>query len=350
MTRFLPRPSLNAAVTVAVLTLSACAELPVSTPPVPTVPLASLEDGSCDPTTAITPCSETGSGAPPEPPGINMPGRTMYSCLHPTSTNDHDRDGLANECEEPIAAAFAPMLVQNRWEDGYDAANNWVGGEYYFAVRKHWEYQNNNYVDIIRIAYLPAYYFDRGNYTHTGDSEFIILDVIFSQQSGRFRLQKAFLSSHCGAQFLTFDFDPNCQWWTPPDFSEWVSSYAGAPVVWVAIGKHANYPTWNLCQGAQLGYESCRGNDLRVRFPITPGFNLGHQGAALPMPVPGRRGSVYTNTGRTEHLTLAGGSFRGWQSDIWGDAPASYGTILQNFGWFVSTGGDGNQCPPFCPR
>lgn len=130
---------------------------------------------------------------------------------------DPDNDGVDNGCENALAATFAPQMiftVDCDWDYGIGR----MGGEYYFAVER----KPSSPGFLVRIAYLPAYYRDCGVPAqrislchlfascnpHTGDSEFMIVDVKYEPSSNHWVTQTVFLSAHC----LT-SADGDCRWW-----------------------------------------------------------------------------------------------------------------------------------------
>ena len=230
--------------------LGACAEGIVS-PTSPPPPGSSASITSCNPQTAIIPCNP-GGGAVPTFAGIYLAGYTWTTCNHPATGADADVDGVQDACEQALAAAFAPQLQFSSSDCDYDATQHRLGGEYYWGVQ-----HPLGDTARIRIAYLPAYYRDCGNAkyfigyggpgkgSHSGDSEFILLDV--SYENSRWVMHEAFLSAHCGEEVLLniITADPDCKWWGSSHWDEegqWVGGVSGgAPVIWVATGKHAHY-------------------------------------------------------------------------------------------------------------
>jgi hypothetical protein len=291
-------------------------------------------------------------------PGLNV-GYTWASC-HST-TQDLDHDGLLDFCENGLAAAFAPgMQVQpdGDWDNGvvmngipYPAR---LGGDYGFAVQ-----EDPTGAAVIRIAYLPAYYYDQGSYgsPHSGDSEFIVVNVAYNASSGRWETENVFLSAHCNAKQLGLSVDWDCQWWDRSSF-QWVDGITwGAPIVWVSIMKHANFYSQARCQNWQGFPDDCPSAQYFYRFPVDfAQQNIGSADYPLPWRFDGTptRDCVppFWNSGRLRQLNPAAysGSYRecwwslysssgaptkftGWL-DPFGELPTGYGPILQEFTGF----------------
>ncbi|HEU0012848.1 MAG TPA: hypothetical protein VFQ45_04155, partial [Longimicrobium sp.] len=281
------------------------------------------------------------------PAGIYT-GYTPSSC---TSGSDVDWDGVTDACELALAQAFAPGLRIAYEDDVWEPSRGLVGGEYYWGVNQAWvsgEWR-------LRIAYLPAYYADGGTVSggfeaHDGDSEYIIEEVAYIPSTGHWELRRVFLSAHCGA--------PNgldCQWWAADRWdrygSYWNGVRRGAPNVWVAEDKHANYYSRWKCGTGSWGVDVCYRHDTVVRFPVTEGFNFGSGAVDLVGTVPGRRGSAFTRPGDAEKLWRTSGKFYGWQLTRDGGA-TPYGTVLYNhgYGWpsgnFVCVASADRYCSP----
>lgn len=187
---------------------------------------------------------------------------------------DRDRDGVDDDCEMALAAAFAPLLVSDPGECNWDGGVNGgrLGGEYLFAVQRDVDRGR------MRIAYLPAYYLDCGWSApvcgvtpwlcdpHVGDSEAMVVQVAYDSTTRRWATDALFLSAHCHGRS-----NRNCRWYGAEDLArfQWVDARPrGAPVVWVASGKHGNYPSREACDRGHWFYDSCDANVARRRFPI----------------------------------------------------------------------------------
>src|SRR5438093_10358607 len=139
--------------------------------------------------------------------GLFVPGWNQVRCLEARARGKWDPDGdtMDNRCEDALAAAFAPGLDVAR-DCNYDEGVGRQGGEYYYGVRGYQDGSNT----VVRIAYLPAYYWDCGSPSpgpwplpdicpgcfadgHDGDSEFFIIDVQFNDTTRRWVARQIFL-------------------------------------------------------------------------------------------------------------------------------------------------------------
>lgn len=278
------------------------------------------------------------------PPGLYT-GWTPSSCT--SGGDDVDQDGVNSACELALAQAFAPGLRIAYEDDVWESSRGLLGGEYYWAV-------NQVYVSgewRLRIAYLPAYYEDGGTVSggfaaHDGDSEYIIEEVAYVSWTGNWELRRVFLSAHCGASNGV-----DCQWWAADRWdrygSYWNGVRRGAPNVWVAEDKHANYYSRWKCGTGSFGVDVCARHDAIVRFPVHDGFNVGSGAVDLVGVVPGRRGSQFTRPGDAERIWKTSGKFYGWQLTRDGGA-TPYGEVLYNFGYGWPSGN--HVCVPASDR
>jgi hypothetical protein len=295
----------------------------------------------CDPTVAIIACPDTTQGVGTNAPtgGIVVPGYpSLEGCY--TSNGDGDSDGVNDDCEFAVASAFRPQLEQSSSEADFEGWRNLIGGEYYFAVQKNFEWFG---LPGLEIAYLPAYYVDEGTGSldiqgrHDGDSEYLVVDVTVFQ--GHWSLVRVFTSAHCASEIIgIISFQANCQWWNadmwgnqgPSAFVDGIMF--GAPKVWVSHRKHAFYYSRAQCEGAQLYAEGCGDPIAEERFPITAGFDVGsssHHSFDLVYP---RRGGATCSWCQED---MWGEGFRGWQFPPYTgpDTPRGYGSMLRQFGF-----------------
>ncbi len=254
---------------------------------------------------------------------------------------DADRDGLDDGCEFALAVAFAPELIVDTrdclWDEGLAPAR--LAGGYVFAA------QRTLGEGAIRIAYLPAYYRDcgwtgpacwfrgSGCSAHAGDSELIVIDVAPDAAMRRWRTVGVFLSAHCFGGS-----DGRCRWYRGDDLDAfaWANDVrGGAPRVWVARGKHANYPSRGACDSGHWFSDSCDENRESVRFPVRfAEQNLGSRhapaagtdgclrGEALPL------GSLGTSESERECFWDSAAAFWGWRSERTGKPPTPYSHSL----------------------
>jgi hypothetical protein len=282
------------------------------------------------------------SGDPfPSSPGIYLgwvkPGACFSDVNRDAIAYDADLDWLDDRCELEIAKAFAPSLK-------FSADDNCPKGEPYWAA-KYFPSRG-----MVRIAYLPAYYKDCGAFGHSGDSEFISVEVIYDAATQHWLFNRMFLSAHYG---------------TPTDASSWrnwsEAQYTwkprAHPTVWVAIDKHANYYSKPDCDA---WFDGCNWTaSLPLRFPVDPNHNVGSRHVHFKDAVLSEKKPAGVDPYRAEWMWASGANFRGWQSNFYGiEAARPYGDWLsqQQFevywdGTLSSTGdsGPGPEAPPRTP-
>jgi hypothetical protein len=228
---------------------------------------------------------------------------------------DSDHDGLSDECELALAGTFAPVLVVRlggcNWRSDDPGT---LGGGYFYVVQP---------VDsLIRIAYAPAYFRDCGwsgikcwlpwvnCAPHNGDSEFVAVDVELHADTVPI-VSGIFLSAHCFGRSSS-----SCRWYRDQDLTNF--DYSGwAPVIWVAEGRQANYPTQAACDAGHHGIDTCDHHNTRYRFPILAEHNLGSR--AFPNPSSGCILGRDLNDPRiipdsVECFWNSTAVFRGWQN------------------------------------
>ena len=232
-----------------------------------------------------------------------------------TESVDSDRDGLSDSCELALARAFSPSLVVRSGGCNWSAENTRLAGGYYFAVQP---------VDsLVRIAYLPAYFRDCGwagikcwlpwldCSPHNGDSEFIVVETRRDALTSHWNASRVFLSAHCFGRSTG-----SCRWYNSSERGlEWSGS---SPVIWVAEGRNANYPSRERCDEGHHSVDTCDHNDTRYPFPVDPARNLGSR--AFPMTVDGcvtgaELRAIGVDASSVECMWRAKLPFRGWQSD-----------------------------------
>jgi hypothetical protein len=269
------------------------------------------------------------------PVGV-VTGWSLAACA--AAAVDRDVDGLHDVCELELARAFAPALVVDRNDCSWNGSR--LAGGYVYAVQRIADAR------AIRIAYLPALFRDcgwegfqcvtrgRSCSAHAGDSELIAVDVRPGDVAGRWRAEAVFLSAHCFGRSAG-----RCRWYTGDELRHfaWNDNALSAPRVWVAKGKHANYPSRRECDSGHWYYDSCDRNDVAYRFPIvTSAQNIGSRDH--PLPEDGiARGCVAAEAlvvadqradrGTTECFWDPGSRFRGWQRGGY-DGATSYGRVL----------------------
>jgi hypothetical protein len=236
------------------------------------------------------------------------------------------------------------MTTDCNWDYGLDR----MGGEYFFAVDDKWDTAGA----VVRIAYLPAYYVDCGVRhdflssclvapifapgscdPHTGDSEFILVDVAYVDSSAHWVTQQVFLSAHCGA-----DGDDDCRWWHRAWFAWLDGKRYGAPIVWVAGAKHANYYSQSKCNsGGAMKMDTCEYSNVSRRFPVLfTQQNIGSRATPLRDCAGPFWGSEETSSEAIECMwnTTTVSRFNGWQSSAIGPAATLYGSHLSQYAGF----------------
>jgi len=169
---------------------------------------------------------------------------------------------------------------------------------------------------------------------HTGDSEFILIDVHYDVGTSHWVTDKIFLSAHC--EDITGD---QCQWYPGPDHPD-LSAFdwrdgneLGAPVVWVSEKKHANYPSQEECNtGVTAGpfgeLEHCEFNTIDQIFPVVyTQQNIGSRTTPLRDCAPAFWGSAMTSGGAQECLwqaPLGFEFFNGWQRPVLNESTKPY--------------------------
>lgn len=233
--------------------------------------------------------------------------------------SDSDADGLANNCEFPIARSFAPRL----W---YHDTNNELcpSGEPYWAIKR---FPNG----VVRAAYMFAYHKDCRTPSHYGDSEMVVVEVTFNATTRHWEFRRMWTSAHYGAD---------------ADYSEWNSAgsvsfdtrYKAYPHVWVAAGKHANYRSRSYCETGGVYTDECASANA-VRFPVYENANTGSRHVDLIGPVPSRK---YPYNSMTETFYSPGrGEFRGWNPNDDGVTVKSYYNMLFGYNFEYYWTGDG---------
>ncbi len=285
-------------------------------------------------------CAPAGR-APASPPGLALEW-TPSACAAPAA--DADGDGLGDACETGLARAFAPLLRIDRRDCSWMAgeAEPRLGGGYLFAAQP--------VEGGVRLAYLPAYYRDCGwsgpvcrlrgprCTAHAGDSEVVLVDVA-PGADGRWTTTGVFLSAHCFGRSAG-----RCRWYRGRalDAFAWADGRArGAPVVWVARGKHANYPSRASCDRGHWLQDTCDRNDARARFPVLSARqNVGSR--LRPAPAPGGcvaaealpLGARGADAGTRECIWSPTSAFRGWQAVPDGADPTGYARYLHHVAGF----------------
>jgi hypothetical protein len=211
--------------------------------------------------------------------GVEPSGLTPAAAMQPVLAEeclraepDLDQDGLSDACEVTLVSAFAPILVVAP-DQCLPSAGLPPGGYLHGA---------QPIGPGVRLVYLPAYFVDCGwagfkchiprvdCSAHSGDSEFIALDVF--REAGTWRVGAVFLSAHCFDQS-----GGDCRWYRGAELADfsWVGSVGGVPTIWVSEGRNANYPSRRSCDRGHYFLDSCDLNSVSERFPVHEGRNIG---------------------------------------------------------------------------
>jgi hypothetical protein len=242
-------------------------------------------NGTCEP--PCTTCDPYDPPPSPEPydapndPSPGAPGAWLGDAVSPaacfrnynSAIADRDGDALDDGCEYKLAKAFAPELrFHNREECG--------GGDKYWAA-KYFAGPG-----VIRVAYLPGYYNDCGvpnefkafvlsqvnKNSHSGDSEFVMVEAKFNASTRHWEFVRMFLSAHDGTM-------NERSAWVPWQYAIFPLRSKTYPAVYVARNKHANYRSESVCEndfsGGNTNADICA-NDYRFRFLVLEtGANVG---------------------------------------------------------------------------
>lgn len=267
----------------------------------------------------------------PECAGIYLGQYTLTQCTLTELNSDSDADGLTDMCEYELAKGFAPLLSTSPFDQDLSRESYWAAAPGGGADA--------------RIIYLLGYHFDNGNMhncpaqdthwtylcdPHLGDSEFIVVYVNYV--SGRWRLSSMYTSAH---------------WNTPAGSSSNTSSLDASfpagllrhPRVYVALDKHANYPSRASCNSGAFLTDDCEQNQDDERVTVEYMRNVGSETVQRIDRVASITGSpVFPGH---EYFWTRGYGFCGWR--VADDAPrhssvcvgsgGEYGYVLRYFGF-----------------
>lgn len=311
-------------------------------PPSGGTPVSSLYIGDCNPETADTPCEPPPGEGNPGQNGVYLPsGGTMGSCTpNPgvpiaDESQDHDQDGVQDQCEYELAQAFHPQMQ-------FMTNDCQTGREPYWAVNR-----INSPIDgkpVIQVFYAIGYYYDCGCpcpgcriYTgcasHFGDSEFIVLEVSTADyptyDGPNWLLRYATLSAHYGTLWNSTGT------YAGSDLSYGIATTFSNPFVWVAEGKHGNYRSQSVCDAGSESTDNCDSPGQRVGLEVLPEANLGSFYNQSNARVASRVGGPYSGT---EHMwstdNASGDGFLGWFPRSYGAGETPYGQLLINYGFY----------------
>ncbi len=207
---------------------------------------------------------------------------------------------MDDACEAELAIAFRPQLVTD-WNDCETRRQP------HFAVKQKY---SNDWGGVILIFYAISYIYDCGPNGHRGDTEWIILEVGPSTNPSYapWSLKYGTLSAHWGTYI------DQTAGYAAQDLEDAEGSPGfGAPRIWVARGKHANYRTQTSCNTSGLwNWDNC---DSPMPYYFTLSFGGGQNLGTSSIPFVGAANSpVYdaiNYSGRYEFYWVPG-SFCGW--------------------------------------
>ncbi|HEY8197321.1 MAG TPA: hypothetical protein VIG04_10100 [Gemmatimonadales bacterium] len=248
---------------------------------------------------------------------------TPFKCFAtgPTKYTDRDQDGVGDRCENDIAARFVPTF---RYSDNDD-----IGHESYWAANR---VGTTNY---IRVLYMINYYFDEGvqqNYTlctltslwqtlgecdgHHGDSEHVALTVFYDLATEHWVVNTIHLSHH--TNYLigqpTSQSYPTGILYNKPGLG---------PVIWVAEGKHANYPSQATCEAGTGGgflidaifsYDTCGNNNSFFTLTAPASRNVG-SARVRSIDCVLSQNPFYQDPPHPQECFWSNAKFTGWQLD-----------------------------------
>ncbi len=232
---------------------------------------------------------------------------------------DVDGDDLLDECEFLVASRFAPVLMFDEHEDAPER-------ETYWAVKR------SDLVDQgLSIFYALGYYQDTGQHAHNGDSEFIVMDVGYIDDS-RWAVRAVVMSAHHGTKF-----PPGADRTIGTFSPQWADTVGGQPMVWVSRGKHANYKSRDHCNGGFYNWvlsvfrerlDICGDNPRREVVVVRRDGHLGGGGMVL---VNCTWSQIGPRLPGMECLWDKHRLFRGWHGGDKGVTP--YGQLLETAGF-----------------
>lgn len=248
------------------------------------------------------------SGWDPDPaaPGIYLGSTFSFAAC--TASGGADQDGVGELCEFQLALAFRPLLHTNQYDEDLTREPAWAarrGGVnevvIFYALAYHMDGGSDAFYDPCRADFTGSCL------SHFGDSEFIELRVKYNATTAHWVLNGAFLSAHYqtdGESSTNLTASTIGTLFYP-------EKNLGYPRVLVSRDKHANYPTWAVCEyiGGWNGSDSCQGNRDDVRVEVWRNRNLGSSTYPFFDQVNSNSPLIYSGT---EYFWTAGKPFCGW--------------------------------------
>ena len=158
---------------------------------------------------------------------------------------------------------------------------------------------------------MPAYYDDCGTLGHHGDSELVMIEVVYDSTSRHWKFRQMWISAH----YRSGPTDRS-RWITSPEFPD---RSLGHPRVYVSSGKHANYASRSKCND-QTGWawgDSCNPGGAILRWATSDLQNTGSRHTDILGCV---RGGPFPQSDRTECF-FTDKPFNGWHSGTGGVTP-----------------------------
>jgi hypothetical protein len=273
-------------------------------------------------------------------PNPTYPGVYLSSFVNPEECRvgtDEDLDRLSRRCENDLAYAFAPSMRHH--------SGDYVQREGYWAAQ--WENYNT-----VKILYMFGYYVDEGvqgsnNHTacelsslslecdgHSGDSEHVVLYARYNEITQHWLLYSASLSHH-GGHILAIAGTKG--YLTGFAYSR---KFGADPIIWVAQGKHANYPSQAACDAGNGGgylvdlifsYDTCGGNNSFFRATTGGTRNIGSNAKRILNCILSQN-PFYQDPPRRAECFWSDPRFYGWQLDRTTSA-AGYSEALTHHGF-----------------
>lgn len=181
---------------------------------------------------------------------------------------------------------------------------------------------------------------------HTGDSEFIRLDVKYDSNTQHWYLVDALYSAHTWHVNFVLQSTDSALYVSPSsdgggpysgNYLEYPEKIGGYPVAYVADRKHANYPTRSYCNGpgGLGGADQCDLPRTTTRIEVSQAGNIGSRFSPIIDCVASQSTShPAVGSGRQEcYWTIR--DFRGWfPTAAGGGSASSYSQILADHFWF----------------
>ncbi len=367
-----------------------CADSSTDSPP-PTGPATTLDgrdvalsigDGMVNPNMTEEGCQQTpgcwdGPESDPDVTyqGYYLPTYSPATCFSSTGTgiNDLDRDGMDERCEEKLAEMFRPVMSLAPPNQDCD-----MGMEPYWAAKYFPDHSNT-----VRVFYAMAYYQDcgtngslgntlfkmygnlvslaglgpnpyeiivgstDGTEGHTGDSEWITVDINYNALKKHWYATSLVTSAHWGGNA-----DGTVR--TPASGIEWGQNQGGYPNVWVMRGKHANYPSRSKCNASRAPgvHDDCDPNIpkvSRVYFHYIRNLGSLHQNLINYRSCVQSLNRPTLNTGTECFWRMTtrtdSAAFFGWNTQPLGAPPMAYGNALTlKFECYATSGTNGGTC------